>query len=248
MSSYTIAGAADSDTQASFSGGGVTTGALNTSAGPVGSASDPIGTTAHADVAAIAIGTPPTGLSADLVDIDCIALPGFAAAAMEVTNLEVLDLGPFSGPVNANTAVPTLPPGVFLTLNEQIVTPPQGRITANAIHLTFVGQTDTVIGSVTCTATGSLGIQVSSLSARRSGSSVVLRWRAEAGALGFNVYRQAGRARVKANRTLIPARFGTAGSYRFVDRSRATRGSVRYWLQAVESDGSRSWHGPVALG
>ena len=72
---------------------------------------------------------------------------------------------------------------------------------------------------------------------------VLVRWRtaSEVGLLGFNLYREVRGKRVKVNRSLIRARGGTSGAaYRFLDR-RATRGSGRYWIQAVNLDGSRSW-------
>lgn len=63
--------------------------------------------------------------------------------------------------------------------------------------------------------------------------------------LGFNVYREVNGTRVRANSKLIAGK--GRGLYSFLDR-RAPKGkTVRYWIQAVNLDGSRSWHGPARV-
>ena len=88
-------------------------------------------------------------------------------------------------------------------------------------------------------------VQVASLHAVEKAAGVVVRWRmgSEVGVLGYNVYRERKGARIRLTRALIPARGSLAGrTYSYLDRSapRARRG-LRYWLQVVETDGSRAW-------
>ena len=88
---------------------------------------------------------------------------------------------------------------------------------------------------------------VRALVARRSGARVTIRWRTSATArfVGFDVYREIGGRRVKANASLVPAAFAGSGRpYAWIDRA-APHGSVRYWLRAVATDGSRTWFGPA---
>jgi len=98
--------------------------------------------------------------------------------------------------------------------------------------------------------TSPLAAAIVSLSARRSSKGVLVRWRTgtEANELGFNVYRQQGRRRVRVNRRLLPAIGGVAGtSYAFTDRRAPRHRALRYWLQDVELTGARTWHGPVRV-
>ena len=90
-------------------------------------------------------------------------------------------------------------------------------------------------------------VRMQSLSAVRTSRGVSVRWRTASSVdtLGFNVYRERRGQRVRLNHNLIPAASGVAGRrYSFLDR-RPVRGS-RYWIQAVSTDGSRSWYGAVS--
>ena len=91
-----------------------------------------------------------------------------------------------------------------------------------------------------------LPVTVRSFTASASGSSTTLRWQtaSEAGLLGYNVYGQIQGKRVKLNRKLIAAKRTTGASYAF--RYRAPSGQKapsRFWLQAVNLGGSRTWSG-----
>jgi uncharacterized repeat protein (TIGR01451 family) len=89
-------------------------------------------------------------------------------------------------------------------------------------------------------------VQVRSFSAAPAARGTRLHWRtgSEVGLVGFNVFRQKGARKVKLNGSLIGAKGGVAGaSYFWLDRS-AKRGG-RYWLQAVNADGSHRWYGGV---
>lgn len=96
-------------------------------------------------------------------------------------------------------------------------------------------------------------VTVASFSASAEGSSIKLAWRtgSEAQTLGFNLYRQQRGKLAKANRTLIPSVFGgtTRGhGYSFLDRSAPSgRRTLRYRLQAVALDGTRSWIGSATV-
>ena len=95
-----------------------------------------------------------------------------------------------------------------------------------------------------------LAVSVHGLRATRSHRGVTLRWRTgtEADTLGFNVYRQTGARRVLVNRRLIPALGGVAGSaYSYRDRSAPQHRVLRYWLQDVAIDGTRTWHASVRV-
>jgi subtilisin-like proprotein convertase family protein len=87
-------------------------------------------------------------------------------------------------------------------------------------------------------------VHIVTFRARAINRGVELRWRtaAEAGLLGFNVYREAVGRRVRLNRSLIAAHgtgAGSSTSYRFIDRG-AKRGTLfRYRLEAVANDRSR---------
>lgn len=94
-------------------------------------------------------------------------------------------------------------------------------------------------------------VSLSTFAAARSPKGVLVRWRsATAGkTFAFDVYReQKSGKRVRLNHALILARKGVAAhSYSFLDR-RAPQIAVRYWLQIIDINGSRTWHGPaVAL-
>jgi hypothetical protein len=72
----------------------------------------------------------------------------------------------------------------------------------------------------------------------RTAQGVLLRWRtgSRVRPLGFNVYAERSSRRTRLNRTLI------TGS-----RWLTARIASRYWLQVVQVDGSRRWHGPARL-
>ena len=87
-----------------------------------------------------------------------------------------------------------------------------------------------------------------SIAAARTSKGVMVRWStaSESQMLGFHVYRQVNGKRVRVNRTLIAAK--GRGGYSFLDR-KAPRGAkgLRYWLQVVNLDGSRTWYGPARV-
>ncbi len=103
-----------------------------------------------------------------------------------------------------------------------------------------------VIQRSLCSAPPSTPVTVRSFTATRSTGSVLLKWRtaSEVELVGYNVYGQVHGKRVKLNRRLIAGK-GTAGAaYAF--RYRAPSGQkapTRFWLQVVNLDGSRTWHG-----
>lgn len=119
-----------------------------------------------------------------------------------------------------------------------------------------------LVVSCSCTGTGATGVAnfddvvvdnpaalavaFRGLSATRARQGALLRWRtaSEFALLGFRVYREVAGKRVRVSR-LIAAWGG--GSYSFLDRRAPNRVTVRYWIEAVNLDGSRRWHGPARL-
>lgn len=85
-----------------------------------------------------------------------------------------------------------------------------------------------------------------SASAKSTKEGVLLRWRtaSEVNVLGFRIYRrQAGRY-MRITRAIVPARGAIAGAgYRYVDRTAPRGGLLRYRIQSIDRDGSRSWFG-----
>ena len=93
-------------------------------------------------------------------------------------------------------------------------------------------------------------VSVRSANAARTDRGVLVRWRtgSEVGLLGFHVYRERAGNRVRLTRTLIRTRGRTFGAaYSWLDR-RAPRKPARYWVRAVNADGSRTWLGPLRPG
>jgi hypothetical protein len=93
-----------------------------------------------------------------------------------------------------------------------------------------------------------LAATLRSFTAAPAPSGVSLRWRtaSEVQVAGFNVYRERNGRRVRLNAKLIQAANTSAGHvYTFVDRKAPRSGVARYWLQAVDLDGTRRWYGPA---
>jgi hypothetical protein len=89
-------------------------------------------------------------------------------------------------------------------------------------------------------------VKLRTFSASRTAHGVLLRWStgADAGTVGYNVYRQQGAKRVKLNGALIVAGASLRGnSYSFLARH-ASNG--RFYLQAVGADGRRAWFASTA--
>jgi len=78
-----------------------------------------------------------------------------------------------------------------------------------------------------------------SASAQKVGKGVHVRWQtaSEARVLGYNVYVERNGKRVKLNAKLIRAKGPAGGSYLF----KATVPKGKFWLQTVNTDGSRLW-------
>jgi hypothetical protein len=96
-------------------------------------------------------------------------------------------------------------------------------------------------------------VSLRSLAASRRGDGIFIRWRtaSEAQILGFALYRQHKGKLAKLNGALIPSVFGgtTSGhAYSWIDRNAPKqRGALRYRLQSVGLDGSRSWVGAASV-
>ena len=94
-----------------------------------------------------------------------------------------------------------------------------------------------------------LAVTLVAFTAARGQAGVPLRWRAasETEVVGFHVYRERGGTWKRVDRRLIAAKGSAAGArYSFIDRG-AAHGMLRYRLQAVGEDGSRTWYGQACV-
>ncbi len=92
-----------------------------------------------------------------------------------------------------------------------------------------------------------MAVTFRSLTAARSGNGVQVRWRtaSEIDTLGFSVYREVNSKRVRVNTKLIATK--GAGSYSYLDRRTPGSKVASLWIQVVNLDGSRQWHGPARV-
>jgi hypothetical protein len=96
-------------------------------------------------------------------------------------------------------------------------------------------------------------VTIAAIRAQHTRSGIRLGWRtaSEARLLGFNIYREQKGRLVRLNRTMIPSVFGGTVSgcrYSFLDRSAPSgKRMLRYRLQAVTLDGTRSWIGSATV-
>ena len=96
---------------------------------------------------------------------------------------------------------------------------------------------------------GTSAVTLVSFTAARSAADVRVRWRTgtEADTLGFHVYRSRGSGWTRVDRKLIRAHGLVAGArYSFLDHA-APHGKLVYRLQAVGTDGSRTWYGRASV-
>lgn len=116
-------------------------------------------------------------------------------------------------------------------------------ITTNAVgNDEWVG-----VDNITVAAAGVLSVTIRSFTATAAKGGVLVRWGTAPllDTLGFNLYRQVRGRRVRVNGKVIAAKKGS--SYSFVDRKAPRAKPLRYWIQAVKLDGSRSWYGPARV-
>ena len=117
-------------------------------------------------------------------------------------------------------------------------------------QITVAGQSFTVAqlaGPPTAASLKSFGATV-------NGSDAVLEWHTglEVGNLGFNLYRDDGKGRLKINHHLIagsallagPTPLASGRSYRWMDQLAQPDRPAQYWLEDVNLDGASTWHGP----
>ena len=150
---------------------------------------------------------------------------------------------------NENTT--TRPWNTWLT-ESGTITVPQGTI---SMTLSFTygwgvgssGRGPIFVDDIVFDVAPATAVTLRSLSAVRGAKGVTVRWRtaSEVETLGFHVYREVNGKRVRVNRTLIAGK--GRGSYSFLDPGAPRGKTVRYWIQEVAADGSRSWYGPARV-
>jgi len=170
-------------------------------------------------------------------------------------------------PAQVTTTVQDLESGLAEILvtesqNADTVVPPFNVGTADPVDVTSTRIDQTQVASIEIRVTDLAGnavvcsvtfpplvtaVRVRSLSAEATRRGAVVRWRtaSEIDTLGFHVYRQANGKRLRLTRALIAAK--GRGGYSFLDRKAPKGRSVRYWLQVVDLDGTRSWVGPARV-
>jgi len=110
------------------------------------------------------------------------------------------------------------------------------------------GQTGALSGSITnANQTVVTAVTFRSMSAKSTDRGNLVRWTTafEFNTLGFHVYRQVAGQRVRVSSSLIRAK--GLGRYTFLDRRAARAKAIRYWIQEVRLDGSRTWYGPARV-
>ena len=107
--------------------------------------------------------------------------------------------------------------------------------------------------NVSCTFTNTralTAVTFRSVTAKRTEGGAVVRWRtaSEADTLGFHVYRALNGMRVRVTSTLVRAMGAVSGgAYSYSDRRAPRTKTLRYWIQAIGTDGSRTWYGPARV-
>jgi hypothetical protein len=203
-----------------------------------------------ADVANVSV--QPMLLAAEAVQSSCSMNGSTPVGSSTLTNATLAGVDLPSVPT-PNVTITVLGLG-YIVLNEQLpdTTPGMNGMTVNAIHVFLhpgvlgLEQEITIAQSRCSASAATTAVRLQSFSASRTHQGVLLRWRtgANAGTLGYNVYRQQGAKRVKLNNGLVAGGASLrVSSYSFLVRH-ARAG--QYWLQAVGANGSRTWFGSAA--
>ena len=146
---------------------------------------------------------------------------------------------------NADTVVPPFTVGTA----DPVVTT-STRIDQTQVASIEIRVTDVAGNVVLCSFTFPplvTAVRVRTLTAAATRRGAIVRWRtaSEIDTLGFHVYRQVNGKRLRLTRALIAAK--GRGAYSFLDRKAPKGKSVRYWVQVVDLDGTRSWYGPARV-
>ena len=132
-------------------------------------------------------------------------------------------------------------------------TPIGSFITATATNLS---SGDTSEFSTCLIVVAPTAVEFAGMSASSYDGATLIQWRTgfEVSNLGFNLYRDLNGNRSRINPSIIagsalltgPATALSAGhSYRWVDDSADAHSTATYWLEDIDLDGSRTWHGPL---
>lgn len=164
-----------------------------------------------------------------------------------------------SGTTTINCSIPTLAVGNTVTVTFIVHATTTGTI-PNTASITGADQTDPVASNNSSTANLNVFavtlVRLRKLDAAQNKNDVVVTWQTgyESDNLGFNVYRDAGGVRTRVNKHLIAgSAIGTkhdvqkAGhAYRIHDTLPPSTGFVQYWLEDVDTHGTKTMHGPVS--
>jgi uncharacterized repeat protein (TIGR01451 family) len=235
------------------------------------SASTLVGSATSADVQIVKTPSANPVRTADTLVYNLVVTNNGPATATNVTvtdplptNLTYVSATTSKGTCSYNAGTRTVSCAVGTLTNGQVASiAVRVTVDASASGLTLTNtatvaatQTDPVPSNNTSSApvvvVSATAAKMLSSQALQSGNTVDLRWNTsgERNNLGFNIYREAGAARVRVNASLIAGSSLIAGtevkagfSYRWTDR-RPVSGAV-YWIESVDFDGTRKMHGPV---
>jgi Peptidase family C25 len=140
---------------------------------------------------------------------------------------------------------------IVATITDNTVT------TAGTTGFGLVSKTpnDAIADNFYASTLGPTVVKMDSMSATRDGDRVLLSWTTgrEADNLGYRIWRDTGRTRVCLTPSPIAGsaffvnapELASGTSYRWLDR-RASRGRGTYWIEEIDLNGAREWHGPIA--
>jgi uncharacterized repeat protein (TIGR01451 family) len=209
-----------------------------------------------------AVFTDPAATWINVTSVTCGSATGGAACPTVGNTTVALMQG-------AGIVIPTLPSGgsVTFTVNANISSSAAGNVVNIASIAPPSGTSDPSSSNNSATDTDTttpLAAELSQFIARTVGSAtpnsapssngVLVQWQTgyEVGTLGFNVYRESNGQRVLLNPSPLAGSALLAGArailtagntYTFTDKSGVP--GTGYWLEEVELDGTRQWHGPV---
>ncbi len=162
--------------------------------------------------------------------------------------------------VTVTCAIGTMNVGVSATITIKVTaTTPSQAVNSASVTET---QADSVLANNFATQSELIetptGVKLESFTATVAGGGALLSWKTggELRNLGFNVYREVNGQRVRLNPSMIAGSAlimrhaleqHAAKTYAWIDRSSGASSSL-YWLEDVDLNGTRTFHGPISPG